>query len=136
MVADLSKSSFSNIENQSISFVVHTIRPWLVRIEQAMNKTLFKDAEKGKCFVSFNTSGIMRGDYNSRMNGYSIGIQNGFFSVNDVRRMENLDPISVEDGGNLYLINGNMLPLKMAGAYAKKALDESSGEEKLEKNNN
>jgi len=101
-----------------------------------MNKTLFKDAEKGKCFVSFNTSGIMRGDYNSRMNGYSIGIQNGFFSVNDVRRMENLDPISVEDGGNLYLINGNMLPLKMAGAYAKKALDESSGEEKLEKNNN
>ncbi len=126
MVADLSKSSFSNIENQSISFVVHTIRPWLVRIEQAMNKKLFKESEKGQCFVSFNASALMRGDYKSRMDGYSIGIQNGFFSVNDVRRMENLDPITEEEGGDLYLTNGNMLPLNMAGAYAKKALDESS----------
>lgn len=125
MVADLSKSSFSNIENQSISFVVHTIRPWLVRIEQAMNRKLFKESEKGQCFVSFNASALMRGDYKSRMDGYAIGIQNGFFSVNDVRRMENLDPISADEGGDLYLTNGNMLPLKMAGAYAKKALKES-----------
>lgn len=132
MVADLSKSSFSNIENQSISFVVHTIRPWLVRIEQAMNRKLFKESEKGKCFVSFNASALMRGDYKSRMDGYSIGIQNGFFSVNDVRRMENLDPITEEEGGDLYLTNGNMLPLKMAGAYAKKALDETSGENSSE----
>ncbi|WP_461206076.1 phage portal protein [Clostridium sp. DL1XJH146] len=124
MVADLSKSSFSNIENQSISFVVHTIRPWLVRIEQAMDRRLFKDSEKGQYFVSFNTSALMRGDYKSRMDGYAIGIQNGFFSVNDVRRMENMDPISAEDGGDLYLTNGNMLPLNMAGAYAKKALEE------------
>lgn len=126
LVADLSKSSFNNIENQSISFVVHTIRPWLVRIEQAMNRKLFKETEKGECFVSFNASALMRGDYKSRMDGYAIGIQNGFFSVNDVRRMENLDPISAEDGGDLYLTNGNMLPLKMAGAYAKKALGEVS----------
>jgi HK97 family phage portal protein len=128
MVADLSKSSFSNIENQSISFVVHTIRPWLVRIEQAMNKKLFLEKEKGQCFVSFNASALMRGDYKSRMDGYAIGIQNGFFSVNDVRRMENMDPIPDEEGGNLYLANGNLLPLKMAGAYAKKALDKSDGD--------
>ncbi|MGD6778450.1 phage portal protein [Sutcliffiella horikoshii] len=133
MVADLSKSSFSNIENQSISFVVHTIRPWLVRIEQAMDRKLFKESEKGQCFVSFNASALMRGDYKSRMDGYAIGIQNGFFSVNDVRRMENLDPISVEEGGDLYLTNGNMLPLKMAGAYAKKALKESEVGEEDEK---
>ena len=75
--------------------------------------------------MSFNASALMRGDYKSRMDGYSIGIQNGFFSVNDVRRMENMDPISQEDGGDLYLINGNMLPLKMAGAYAKKAMGEN-----------
>ena len=122
MVADLSKSSFSNIENQSI-------RPWLVRIEQAMNKKLFLESEKGKYFVSFNASALMRGDYKSRMDGYAIGIQNGFFSVNDVRKMENMDPISEEDGGDLYLVNGNMLPLKMAGAYAKKALDKSCDNE-------
>ncbi len=133
LVADLSKSSFSNIENQSISFVVHTIRPWLVRIEQAMNRKLFKDSEKGNYFVNFNASALMRGDYKSRMDGYAIGIQNGFFSVNDIRKMENLDPIPAEEGGDLYLVNGNMLPLKMAGAYAKKALNESEGNEQVEK---
>jgi hypothetical protein len=90
-----------------------------------MNRKLFLEEEKGQCFVSFNASALMRGDYKSRMDGYSIGIQNGFFSVNDVRRMENMDPISQKDGGDLYLINGNMLPLKMAGAYAKKAMDEN-----------
>ena len=123
LVADLSKATFSNIENQSISFVVHTIRPWLVRLEQAMNRKLFTEQEKGDYFVEFNASALMRGDYKSRMDGYAIGIQNGFFSVNDVRRMENMDPIAEEDGGDLYLTNGNMLPLKLAGAYAKKALD-------------
>ena len=133
MVADLSKSSFSNIENQSISFVVHTIRPWLVRLEQAMDRALFKESEKGAFFVSFNASALMRGDYKSRMDGYAIGIQNGFFSVNDVRRMENMDPISVDEGGDLYLINGNMLPLKMAGAYAKKALKASEEEDEANK---
>lgn len=127
MVADLSKSSFSNIENQSISFVVHTIRPWLVRVEQAMNRKLFKEKEKGTYYVSFNASALMRGDYKSRMDGYAIGIQNGFFSVNDVRKMENMDPIDAGEGGDLYLTNGNMLPLKMAGAYAKKALKDSEG---------
>jgi len=129
MVADLSRSSFSNIENMAISFVVHTIRPWLVRIEQAMNRKLFKEGEKGTCFVSFNASALMRGDYKSRMDGYAIGIQKGFFSVNDVRRMENMDPIPEEEGGDLYLTNGNMLPLKLAGAYAKKALEENAGDE-------
>ncbi|MFA9398830.1 MAG: phage portal protein [Clostridiaceae bacterium] len=124
MVADLSKSSFSNIENQSISFVVHTIRPWLVRVEQAMDRSFFKESEKGTYFVSFNAAALMRGDYKSRMDGYAIGIQNGLFSVNDVRRMENMDPIPEAEGGETHFINGNMLPLNMAGAYAKKALEE------------
>ncbi len=134
MVADLSKSSFSNIETQSISFVVHTIRPWLVRLEQAMDRALFKESEKGVFFVSFNASALLRGDYKSRMDGYAIGIQNGFFSVNDVRRMENMDPIAAEEGGNLFLTNGNLLPLKMAGAFAKKALrkiEEEPDEEEI-----
>ncbi len=120
LVADLSRASFSNIENQSISFVVHTIRPWLVRIEQAMNRKLF--AEEERCYVSFNAAALLRGDYKSRMDGYAIGMQNGFFSVNDIRRMENLDPIPSEEGGDLYLVNGNMVPLHLAGAYAKRAL--------------
>ncbi len=62
---------------------------------------------------------LLRGDYQSRMNGYAIGRQNGWMSANDIRELENLDRIPAEDGGDLYLINGNMLPLKRnAGAFA------------------
>ena len=54
MVGDLEHATFSNIEHQSISFAVHTIRPWLVRIEQAMNKALIPETERGKYFIKFN----------------------------------------------------------------------------------
>ncbi len=115
LVADLDKATFSNIEHQSISFVVHTIRPWLVRIEQAMNKALFSPDEKNHYFVSLVADGLLRGDYASRMQGYATGIQNGFMSPNDVRALENLNSIPY---GDKFMVNGNMLPLEMVGAYA------------------
>jgi len=118
LVGDLERATFSNIEHQSISFVVHTIRPWLVRIEQSINKALFSDSEKEKYFISFVVEGLLRGDYESRMRGYSIGIQNGFMSPNDVRALENMNPIPLDEGGNTYMVNGNMLKLKDVGAYA------------------
>lgn len=115
MIGDLSRSTFSNIEHQSIDFAVHTIRPWLVRIEQAMNRILFPEKEKGKYYVQFNMDGLMRGDYKSRMEGYAIARQNGWMSANDIRALENMNPIPDEEGGNTYLINGNMLPINICG---------------------
>lgn len=88
MIGDLEKSSFSNIEQQSLEF------------------------------VKFNVEGLLRGDYVSRMNGYAVAWQNGWMSANDIRELENLDRIDPEAGGDLYLVNGNMLPLGLAGAYA------------------
>ena len=116
LVCNLDHATFSNIEHQSIDFAVHTIRPWLVRIEQAMNRALLAEREKAKFYVQFNIDGLMRGDYQSRMNGYAVGRQNGWLSANDIRRLENLNPIPADEGGDDYLINGNMLPLKQAGA--------------------
>ena len=115
MIGDLDRATFSNIEHQSISFAVHTIRPWLVRIEQAMNRALFPDNEKGRFYVQFNLDGLMRGDYKSRMEGYAIARQNGWMSANDIRELENLNPLSDEDGGNVYLVNGNMIPVNVCG---------------------
>ena len=83
MIGDLERATFSNIESQNISFAVHTIRPWLVRIEQAMNRALFPETEKGRFYVQFNLDGLMRGDYKSRMEGYAIARQNGWMSAND-----------------------------------------------------
>lgn len=114
LVGDLEHATFSNIEHQSISFGVHTIRPWLVRIEQSMNRALFSDKEKGHFFVRINMDGLMRGAYKERMEGYAIARQNGWMSANDIRDLENLNPLSDADGGNAYLVNGNMIPITAA----------------------
>ena len=115
MVGDLEKSSFSNIEQQSLEFVKYTLDPWVVRWEQSMYRTLLLSEEKGKYFFKFNVDGLLRGDYQSRMNGYAVGRQNGWMSANDIRELENLDRISADDGGDLYLVNGNMMRLTDAG---------------------
>ena len=120
MVGDLEKSSFSNIEQQSLEFVKYTLDPWVVRWEQSLSRALFTVDEKKQYFCKFNVDGLLRGDYQSRMNGYATARQNGWMSANDIRELENLDRISAEEGGDLYLINGNMLPLKNAGAFANK----------------
>ena len=123
LVANLDKATFSNIEHQSISFVVHTIRPWLVRLEQGMNKALLSPSEKGQYFVGFVVDGLLRGDYSSRMQGYAVGIQNGFLSPNDVRALENMNTI---EHGDIYAMNGNMLKLEDVGGYANLAGKEVS----------
>ena len=114
MIADLEHATFSNIEHQSIDFAVHTIRPWLVRIEQAVNKALFSEKEKGRYYCQFNLDGLMRGSYKDRMEGYAIARQNGWMSTNDIRELENMNPIPAEEGGNAYLVNGNMISVKRA----------------------
>ena len=118
MVGDLEKSSFSNIEQQSLEFVKYTLDPWVIRWEQSLARALFTEDEKKQYFFKFNVEGLLRGDYASRMNGYAVARQNGWMSANDIRELENLDRIPTEEGGDLYLINGNMLPLGDAGAYA------------------
>ena len=139
MVGDLEKSSFSNIEQQSLEFVKYTLDPWVIRWEQSIMRTLFTPEEKKKYYVKFNVEGLLRGDYQSRMTGYATARQNGWMSANDIRELENLDRIPAEEGGDLYLINGNMLPLGQAGAFAnqpndgkEEKTDENGSEEVLE----
>ena len=118
MIGDLEKSSFSNIEQQSLEFVMYTLDPWVLRWEQAIQRALFSESEKRQYFVKFNVDGLLRGDYQSRMNGYAVGRQNGWLSANDIRELENLNRISPELGGDLYLVNGNMTKLADAGIFA------------------
>ena len=131
MVGDLEKSSFSNIEQQSLEFVKYTLDPWVSRWEQNMARALLTDEEKKSYFIKFNVDGLLRGDYQSRMNGYATARQNGWMSANDIRELENLDRIPAELGGDLYLINGNMTKLEDAGIFAA-GQDTSNGEEKTD----
>ena len=119
MIGDLEKSSFNNIEQQSLEYVKYTLNPWVVRWEQSLQKALLNPAEQKRYFIKFNVDGLMRGDYQSRMAGYAVGRQNGWLSANDIREMENMNPIPEEEGGNLYLINGNLCKLKDAGIFSK-----------------
>lgn len=118
MVGDLEKSSFSNIEQQSLEFVKYTLNPWVIRWEQSLQKALLLPEEKKEYFIKLNVDGLLRGDYQSRMTGYATARQNGWMSANDIRELEDLNPIPEEEGGNLYLINGNMTKLKDAGLFA------------------
>jgi HK97 family phage portal protein len=126
MVGDLEKSSFSNIEQQSLEFVKYTLDPWVIRWEQAMQRSLLLPKEKQEFFIRLNVDGLLRGDYQSRMNGYSVARQNGWLSSNDIREMEDMNPIPDEEGGNLYLINGNMTKLKDAGLFGGKGQSETA----------
>ena len=126
MVGDLEKSSFSNIEQQSLEFVKYTLDPWVVRWEQALQQSLLMPSEKSSLFIKFNLDGLLRGDYQSRMTGYATGRQNGWLSANDIRELENMNRISVEEGGDLYLINGNMTKLADAGLFGSKTVKEET----------
>ena len=125
MIGDLEKSSFSNIEQQSLEFVKYTL-------DQAFKRSLFLPEEKKKYFVKFNVDGLLRGDYQSRMSGYAIARQNGWLSTNDIRELEDLNLLTDEEGGNLYLINGNMTKLKDAGGFMTKEVIEQPQEKPKE----
>ena len=115
MIGDLEHATFSNIEHQAISFAQHTIRPWAVRIEQACDRALIDPRLKNERYAQFNLDGLMRGDYASRMSGYAVARQNGWMNANDIRNLENMDPIPEDQGGDIYLVNGNMIPISQAG---------------------
>ena len=132
MVGDLEKSSFSNIEQQSLEFVKYTLDPWVSRWEQSMARALLTPEEKKQYFMKFNVDGLLRGDYQSRMSGYAVGRQNGWMSANDIRELENLDRIPEELGGDLYLINGNMTKLADAGLFGK--TEAAPGKEESDEN--
>lgn len=124
MVGDLDRSTNNNIEHQSIEFVVHTIRPYLVRWEQAIRRDLILPSERRAIFAEFLVDGLLRGDIQSRYSAYAVGRQNGWLSANDIRALENMNPIP---SGNTYLVPLNMVP---AGGEGKPVSAQPGGNEK------
>lgn len=111
LLGDLDKATFSNIEQQSLEFVVHTLRPWLVRWEQAINSRLLTPNERKKYFAEHVVDALLRGDIKSRFESYQIARQNGWLSANDIRKLENMNPIDASEGGDSYLVNSAMMPI-------------------------
>jgi phage portal protein BeeE len=111
MIQDLTRSTYSNIEVQGTEFVQHCLLPHLKRWEAAIARDLIDDDET--YFAEHNVSGLLRGDHASRSAYYVSAIQNGWMSINEVREMENLNPLGVE--GDKHFIQLNMTTLDKAG---------------------
>lgn len=106
MIGDLDRATFSNIEHQSLEFVIHSVRPWLVRWEQAIMRSLLMEHERNEVFAEFLVDGLLRGDTMSRYQAYATAVTNGWMSRNEVRQLENLNPV---DGLDEYLVPMNMM---------------------------
>ncbi|MEW8230365.1 MAG: phage portal protein [Candidatus Thiodiazotropha endolucinida] len=105
MLNELDRSTNNNIEHQSIEFVMHTLRPWVKRLEASMLRDLFSPHERQQYFSEFNLAGLLRGDIKTRYEAYGKGINDGWLSRNEARSMENLNAV---DGLDEFLVPLNM----------------------------
>ena len=127
MIAELDRATFSNVEHQSLDFVKFTLGPWLARWEQELRRKLLLPGEKDRLSISFNVDGLLRGDYKSRMEGYAVGIEKGFFSANDVLRLENMNLIPAALGGDDYVLNGSYVRRQDVGLAYQTGKESESG---------
>ncbi|ADK13436.1 phage portal protein [Clostridium ljungdahlii] len=106
LVQDLTRSTNNNIEHQSLEFIVYTMLPWFKRWEENLNLQLLSTESKRKNrYFEFKVDALLRGDAQTRASAYAQGRQWGWLSVNDIRRLENMDPI---ENGDIYLQPLNM----------------------------
>ena len=114
LIGDLEQATFSNIEHQSLEFVMHTIRPRCVRIEQAIRRQCLKDDDQETFFAEFLLDALVRGDLKTRYEAYQIARMNGWMNADEIRAKENMNPI--EDGtGEVYVVASNLIPLDRVG---------------------
>jgi HK97 family phage portal protein len=95
--------SYNSVEAKNIAFLTHTLRPWLAKLEDAFSTLLIDGA-----YLAFSTDDLLRGDYATRIEGYSKLLQNGVLSTNEVRRKENMRPIEGGDVVRVPLTNINI----------------------------
>ena len=107
LLADLERATFSNIENLNQQFVDYTLRIWCKRIETQFNHKLFYNDPPNLYFVRFNLNALVRGDMVARTAYYVAARQNGWMSANDVRELENMNPVDGLDEYGHPLMDNN-----------------------------
>jgi HK97 family phage portal protein len=99
--------TYASAEQLFLAFATYTIRPWCVRLEQSMNRYLIPERDRGKFFFEFNLAGLLRGDTKSRYEAYAIARNWGWMNVDEIRSLENQNPLP-EGKGKVYLQPLNM----------------------------
>jgi HK97 family phage portal protein len=114
MLKDLTRATYSNIEEQSLEFVIHTLRPWLVRFEQAYSIQLLEEKARRKYFFEHNIEGLLRGNIQTRYGAYATALGNGWINADEVRALENLNP-QPKGQGEKYFVPLNWIPKEDSG---------------------
>lgn len=96
-IQEMERATFSNIEQQSLDYVISTLGPWICRWEQALNMALLTNIEQLEYYFEFNVDGLLRGDIKSRYEAHARGILSGFLNRNEAREMENRDSVDELD---------------------------------------
>lgn len=118
---DLTRSSFSNIESEQISFVTDSILPWLVRFEQHYNMQLLTETEqKRQIYTKHNMDGLMRGDSAARAAYYARMWGHGFMTINEIREKEDWDPDPNPYADELFIPVNNMIPMSKIDEFLAK----------------
>ena len=124
MIMDLERATFSNIEQQSINFVQYCLAPWLKKGEQTIYRDLLNPNDRKKHYAKFGVNALLRGDSNSRKDFYNTMLQNGVYSPNMVLELEDLNGY---EGGDIRMVNGNMIPVNMLEDYFKYKMANDKG---------
>lgn len=115
MVAKLDRATFASLEQMSMEFAIFTLQPYLTRIERSASKWLFTPKDKGRFCVKFNLDALLRADSKARAEFYASMLQNGVYSRNEVRALENMNQVDGQ-GMNEYTVQSNMAPLEQLAA--------------------
>jgi HK97 family phage portal protein len=110
-------TTYNNMEQLNIMFAQYTVQPLVKRIENELNTKLFTKREQSNTSVEFDLATLLRGDAATRSDYFSTLIRDGVMSINEVRQVEGLNPV---DGGDVHLVNTNLLPLSMIQSYGEK----------------
>lgn len=105
MLADLDRATFSNIEHQGLDFVIYSIMPWVRKWEDELNRKLLNLAERQEFFIEFNLAGLLRGDIKSRMEAYKLALESGIMTINEVRRLENMNNVGPDGDQHFFPLN-------------------------------
>lgn len=108
MIGILDDATYSNIEQESLNFVIYTLMPWLVNWEQELNWKLFAPSQRSRFFVEFNVDGLLRGDAKARAEANKLRMMHGSLSINEWREQDNDNPV---EGGDRHFVPVNLMPL-------------------------
>lgn len=114
LLRDLTNATYSNIEQQGIDFVTYSLRPWLIRVEQELNRKLLTPEERSTYYFEHLVDALLRGDTQTRFSTYATARQWGWLNIDEIREKENLNPLP-NGAGQVYLSPANMLPADMVG---------------------